>query len=432
MLFTTCIDRESQFLSKSSMAFISELPFQPTSRISHSNLLNKHTSTLRRPRSSFHSPFPASITINYVKRIIHPSAVLLPPGGAPLIPDDDNENDNDDDTIIPTDDDDDEDDFDTFDDMDTSTDEHDDVNRAARPRLDTIDTLLRETKPDYETWVDRNERRSLTTFRGTSQYTLGADELNESLKPDHLQRHRHVLAPDEKFGAIFSWDVVVRNSRELERLSWAAVAEEESLPPPDIDDIVRAEEMAPEAAVSRVFYWTNDWGEIKRHVFRKHEFFEKLQSNYRFETTTGIEGWLLMLTNYGVKCVLCATRPRKKVEQIVKGLGLERFFTKNEIISIEDEYDTLEQMFLVAALKSERPPGKCVVFTDKPRGITAGHEVSSKVVALVGAHRAYEMKTADQIVSDFDDLVVYNIRRLFSEEGMEFMNPQTELEHDRK
>lgn len=368
---------------------------------------------LRRPRT----PLRTAATI--VSRKTVPSAVFLPPGGLPPIPDDEDDIDSDLDT-----------------ELDSKLGSDDSLSRPPSPKpaqqLQSIDRLLEETAPEYETWVDRNSRRSLTTFRGGSQWTLGADELNESLRPSFLQRHRHVLAPDEAFGAIFTWDVVIANARELELLAWEAVAEEKKLPLPDMDDIVRAEEMAPEAAVSRVFYWTQDWGEVKRCVFRKHEKFQELEPKFRYQTTQGIETWLDMLERYGVPCILCAAgQTKERVKAIVATLGLSKYFTKNDIVSTDDEFESLEQMLLVAALKSERPPGKCVVFTDKPNGITAGHEVSAKVVAIIGAHPAYEMKTADQLVSDFDGLVIYNIRRLFAEDGMEFMDPQTELEHER-
>jgi beta-phosphoglucomutase-like phosphatase (HAD superfamily) len=92
------------------------------------------------------------------------------------------------------------------------------------------------------------------------------------------------------------------------------------------------------------------------------------------------------------------------------------------------ECDSVEQMFLTAAVKLERPPAKCVIFTDKPSGITAGREVSARVVALIGAHPAYEIKSADKVFSSYEDLVLYNIRSLFSQEGSELGDPETELE----
>lgn len=359
-----------------------------------------------------------------------PSAVFLPPDGVPpIFPDedplDDNDDYNDDDRDTNPDS--------TFSTEDTPPPSPTPTSRPPTQQFDSIDRLIKETSPSYETWADRYGRRSLSTYRGRSQQLLGADELNESLRPSFLQRHRHRLAPDEAFGAIFSWDAVVGNSRELEHMCWEAVAMEREWMPPDMDDIVRAEEMAPEAAVSRVFYWTQDWGEVKRCVFRKQQMFQEMEPRFKYVAKEGVEDWLKNMETYGVRCILCAAaRTRKRAEEIVRKLGLGKYITRNDIVSNEDEFESVEQMLLMAALKAQRPPDKCVMFTDKPSGITAGHEVSAKVVALMGAHPAYEMKTADQIVSSFDELVVYNIRRLFSEEGMEFMDPQTELEHERQ
>ncbi|CDF41145.1 unnamed protein product [Chondrus crispus] len=190
--------------------------------------------------------------------------------------------------------------------------------------------------------------------------------------------------------------------------------------------------MAPEAAVSRVFFWTQDWGEVKRCVFRKQEVMAELEGTFEYSATRGIEKWLEMLERYGMPCILCASgQTKERVRGIVGKLGLGKYFSSKDMVSSEDEFDSLEQMLLVGSLKSSRPPGKCVVFTDKPNGITAGHEVSAKVVGLIGAHPAYEMKTADQLVAGYDELVVYNMRRLFSEEGMEMMDAQTQLEFDR-
>lgn len=407
------------------VSFIPDFPLAPSSQeylsrmpLSHSRPYPSTIRLQRRPRTSLPTPTQPYISPNTAC----PTAVFLPPGGIPPVPDDEEGPRNDD---------------------KSESSDHDfdlDPHRVPRPQpqkghnpspsqFNTIDRLLEETTPDYETWVDRNDRRSLTAFRGVSSYTLGAEELNESLGPDYLQRHRHVLAPDEAFGAVFNWHVIVANARELERLCWTAVAEEERLAPPDMEDIVRAEDMAPEAAVSRVFYWTNDWGHVKRLVFRKMEKFREMEPSFEYTAAEGVRNWLAMMAQYGVKCVLCAAgTTRARAVEIVRGMGLGSFFTDKDVVASEDEFESQEQMLLLAAVKASRPPGKCVVFTDKPSGITAGHEVSAKVIAVMGAHPAYEMKTADGIVADLGELVVYNVRRLFSEEGMEIMDPQTELE----
>lgn len=300
----------------------------------------------------------------------------------------------------------------------------------------TVDQVLADSSPEYDTWVSRNRRKSLATVRGRSEVPMGADELNEasmSRSDRHLHRLRHVLAPDEAFGAIFTWDVVMTNARDLELAAWRTVAEEEGLAPVDMDDMLRAEAMAPEAAVQRVFYWSSDWGEIKRLLFRKGEVYENLQAAWRYTISPGVDSWLSALDRHGIKSVLCAPRELAGVQQTVRQVGLEPFFkTAADLVTIEDEYESLEQMYLMASIKLDRPPGKCVVFTDKPAGITAGREVSARVVAVVGAHPAYEIKSADSTINNFADLVIYHVRSLFSNEGLELMDPETELEMEVK
>jgi beta-phosphoglucomutase-like phosphatase (HAD superfamily) len=373
-----------------------------------------------------------------------PTAVFLPPDGAPVIPlDDENDFDafrassasrrrGDDDEV------DEDDDGNVDGDRDSVSDDGNGDSAAGvaagantphrRYAASGVDRVLEGTEPEYETWVTRNARRSLATVRGREEQTLGAEQLNDSLRPGFLDKHRYILAPDEAFGAIFAWDVVMSNARELELAVWRAVAAEEDLLPPDMDDILRAEAMSPEAAVQRIFLWTADWGDIKRLVFRKGELLDAMQADWTYTTFPGVANWLDSLNRYGIKSVLCAPIPRARVEQTVHQVGLQRYFGNSQLVTADDECDSVEQMFLTAAIKLERPPAKCVVFTDKPSGITAGREVSARVVALIGAHPAYEIKSADKTFAAYDDLVLYHVRSLFAQEGSERGDPETELE----
>ena len=297
-----------------------------------------------------------------------------------------------------------------------------------KPREDSIDKLLEDRVPEHGTWVSENSKRSLSMLRGRSEWSVGADELNEALAPDHLDRHRHVLAPDEAFGAVFAWHAIMSNARDLELNSWREVARIYGLQYPDMDDIIRAENMPAEAAVQRVFYWSRDWGEIKRYVQEQRNVIQELYEEFVFIPREGVMEWLKMLERYGVRCVLCAKMPGRMMEKTIMEVGLQRYFAKGEMVTIEDEFDTMEQMFLVAAIKVDRPPQKCVVFVDRPDAIAAAHEVSAKVVAIIGAHPAYEVKSADASVKNYGELVVYNVRRLFSEYGHEYGDRLTELE----
>ncbi|KAI0556819.1 Phosphoglycolate phosphatase-like protein [Gracilaria domingensis] len=244
---------------------------------------------------------------------------------------------------------------------------------ASPPRhgsLSNLDRLLENTEPRYTTWQQERARSSLSTF-SYDRPLLGADELNESLRPSHLQRHRHVLAPDEQFAAVFMWDTVVFNARELEKRAWTVVAEENTLPPPDLQDIVRAEEMAPEAAVKRVFYWFADWGDVKRYVFRKAEVYQRLCASFEFRAQEGISDWLNSLDQYGVKTILCSPHPRQFVMEVLQSIGLASFSL--QAISFRRRMSACRwSKFLTSCSQGTATP-------------------YAKVVALLGVHAAYEL-----------------------------------------
>lgn len=360
------------------------------------------TGPLRHARTSTYTATP-------IRHAVAPSAVFLPPDALPPLPDDDDLR-------------------------------HDDAD-APSP---AAPTQYPETDGRDAEWgssaADDDDDATTTTTTTTTGYigsmrnsdmsfgrpSIAAEKLNDSLQPDHLQRHRHVLAPDEAFGAIFTLDVLVRNARDLELQSWQRVAEEEGFAPPDLDDIIRAESMAPEAAITRVFYWTSDWGDIKRAVFRKQQIRAQSEPSFTWRVRDGLSDFLQALGRYGVTCTLCSTLPVDAVMGILRATELDKFFGKGHVVSGDDDCTSMEQMVLLASVRAERAPQSCVLFTDRPHEITAGHEVTCKAVGVLGAHAAYDMKTADHVIADYDDIVVYDVRRLFSEEGS--MTPQLQLE----
>jgi beta-phosphoglucomutase-like phosphatase (HAD superfamily) len=107
-------------------------------------------------------------------------------------------------------------------------------------------------------------------------------------------------------------------------------------------------------------------------------------------------------------------------------MNLLKYF--KAFVTEEDGMESIAHRFLSAAVKLDRPPAKCVVFEDDPRGIAAAHNCTMKAVALIGSHPAYELTQSDLAVSSFADLSVMNLRRLFANKGAEFMDLQKQPE----
>lgn len=134
--------------------------------------------------------------------------------------------------------------------------------------------------------------------------------------------------------------------------------------------------------------------------------------------------WLGALFKAGVPCAVASSMDRLTLLAALDRMKLYHFF--RAFVSSEDGMESIAHRFLSAAVKLDRPPAKCVVFEDDPRGITAAHNCSMKAVALIGQHTAYELQQADMAVGGFSDLSVINLRRLFANRGLglEFMEVQ--------
>jgi len=85
---------------------------------------------------------------------------------------------------------------------------------------------------------------------------LSPSLVNDLLAPDYLTRQRHVLAPNEAFGAIFQLDALTDIASGIMLPVWEQVAEEYGLDAPQLHQVQRAMGMVPENAIMREFRWT--------------------------------------------------------------------------------------------------------------------------------------------------------------------------------
>jgi len=242
---------------------------------------------------------------------------------------------------------------------------------------------------------------------------LRASDLNEVLQPDHIERLLYTNQPLQAYGALFKWDVVFDGLLELNMQAWAEIAARHSYPAPDADDVQRAMDMRAERAVERVFLWTNDWGEIRGLAFEFYELSSRLFREHTFEPSEGCVPWLKLLNEYSVPCCLCSRLDAASTDHAVQTAGVDKYFTG--IVTADDGPATLEETFLLGFVKLKRPPSRCVVFENDPKGITAAHDVLAKAVAIVGKHPGYELKNAEMRIFGLDELTLMSMREVFSD-----------------
>jgi len=285
---------------------------------------------------------------------------------------------------------------------------------AAKASLAASEAELNPPRSSRPVWMDEEEEDDRPrAYQDPSR--LRYSDLNVQLQPDHLERKRFGLNPLQAYGVQIKWDTCFDRQclRDLNAKVWTQLAEEQGLAPPeDAEAVQRASSMIPERAIQLVFRWTDDWGETRKLSFEYNDLFMRALGEHQFEVGEGVKRWLSSLEQYGVPCALSSRFARAVTERSLEDAGLRGYFS--EVVTAEDGCASEEEACLVAALKLNRPPMRCVVIDDEPRGVTAAHDMSSKAVGVIGKHTGYELCNADIRIRDYDELTLMSLRDLFA------------------
>lgn len=257
-------------------------------------------------------------------------------------------------------------------------------------------------------------------FRPGEAVRLDVDTLNEKLQHRGAARLRHVQAPDEAFGMIFSFDGCVGNTRGALVRAAARLAEQSGRP------ALHAHQQQALAlrstSTERLFIDILGWADNMKHA---QQLSYELAELYAEELTTlaepipGLREWVAALSKFNVPCAIVTSLDRMTVTRVLQRMGLHDFFVC--MVTADEGMETVSQRLLSVSMQLHRPPNHCVLFGDSPNDIVAAHNCTMKAVAVCTAYPAYQLKQADLTVARLSDLTVYNMRRLFASQGSEFM-----------
>lgn len=171
------------------------------------------------------------------------------------------------------------------------------------------------------------------------------------------------MKPDEAFGAIFSFDGVIADTKSLKRESWQKLAEEHNL---EFPKIARPQifELSPERAMMEVLLWTRDVKEARELSYRLSEIYLDMFSGIDM-AQGGVLEWLQSLESQNIPCAVVSVMERQNLNKTLEKIGLRDYFLFD--VAHEDGMDTIAQRFLSAAVKMTRPPNKCIVFDNTPK-----------------------------------------------------------------
>jgi beta-phosphoglucomutase family hydrolase len=214
------------------------------------------------------------------------------------------------------------------------------------------------------------------------------------------------------WAAIFDWDGVIIDSSRHHEEAWEILAAEtgRSLPP---GFFLRSFGMKNEKVIAELLGWRVGAAEVSRLSLRKEALYRQQLEADGASALPGVLAWLDQLRAASVPCALGSSTHLANIRCVSARIGVEDRFVA--IVSGEDvtRGKPDPEVFLLAARRLGRPPGRCVVFEDAHVGIEAARAAGMKVVAVASTHPAASLRDADRVVRRLDELTVEEISQWF-------------------
>jgi beta-phosphoglucomutase-like phosphatase (HAD superfamily) len=248
--------------------------------------------------------------------------------------------------------------------------------------------------------------------------------LELTYKAAGAQRLKNMVSPQRAFGMIFELEVLVPYT-ELYCTLWNEVAVQHDLPSVNEGEVKRAMANLGVDAAIKEFHWTADRAAAQEFLT---DFQARLKSAVQdkarlatfAEASVGVTRWLDTLKEEEIQTVIVGHHSSDVLRELADAAGLTGF----TLVSVEDNFESLEQAFLNAAAKLEMAPSECCTFGASPQSVMAAHNAYMKGVSLSGVHPRYELTVSDLIIDSFEDLNFEKVRLAMSSSEI----PELQLE----
>mmetsp|Transcript_26829 Transcript_26829/g.31669 ORF Transcript_26829/g.31669 Transcript_26829/m.31669 type:complete len:522 (-) Transcript_26829:601-2166(-) len=253
------------------------------------------------------------------------------------------------------------------------------------------------------------------------------------------------IPPPEITSSGPSMDDVIK----LQHSAWTQAAEKLNFSPPTIDEVYAASFMEPKKAITSVFQWSPTVDELETVAAAYRANLKLLSSKWAktiqkqgneslsgsveleeslpfFLRKEGATKWLKSLQDMHMPCVVVSYMSSEILDVILREIGLSEFFPTGKRVSSSSGYELDMQQILGGALRAERRPDKCVLFSSTPQSATSAHDVKMKNVALVRPYPYYELTTADMTALGLGTIRITNMQNIFSDANSD--EPMQELQ----
>ncbi|NMC14879.1 MAG: HAD family phosphatase [Chloroflexi bacterium] len=159
------------------------------------------------------------------------------------------------------------------------------------------------------------------------------------------------------------------------------------------------------------FFKINDTGLTQEIENLKETIFRKL-IHQKITLLPGVYQWLNKFQSRHILQAVASSAPRENIDFLLKGAGILNFFSA--IVSADSLPSKPDpSIFLKAASTLNITAQNCVVIEDAVYGIEAAHRAGMKCIAVGNSLSLHELRQADLVVTQLQDLTEDAFDNLF-------------------
>ena len=119
------------------------------------------------------------------------------------------------------------------------------------------------------------------------------------------------------------------------------------------------------------------------------------------EPIPGFMDFIEKLSKDGIKLGVATSAPRKNMDLILGGLGIEEIFSSRLSSENVAKHKPDPEVYLTSMANLSADPERTIVFEDSYSGITAGKAAGCKVIGVLTSHRVEDLPTCTDYIINY-------------------------------
>jgi beta-phosphoglucomutase family hydrolase len=202
---------------------------------------------------------------------------------------------------------------------------------------------------------------------------------------------------------IFDLDGTLLDNNDVHLKAWKQYLKEHKKQISDEDFKKNISGRTNKDAIEHIYQKEMTEDEASEYYLEKEEIYRKMYES-DIAPITGLQAFLEELHKHKVAMAIATSGIQVNIDFMFHHVPIKKYFKKIVNSGDVSKGKPDPEIFLKAAEALHIPTENCIIFEDSIAGVRAGKSAGMKVVALTTTHTPEELKEADLVIKDYNEI----------------------------